>query len=95
MSKGKKSSKKPSPKKIPCSKADRDKAYHDGVDLGLGRGVRLLLYALIEKRGMDREEDVSLGKDVDYITDSINRGYISWEDIQAMLDEYDVVMELI
>lgn len=83
------------PRKIPCSKADVDKAYQRGLDDGLLRGIHLMLYTLIEKRGMDEEEAASLGKDLDYMCDSINRGYLSWDDVETMLHEYNMEVQLV
>lgn len=44
---------------------------------------------------MDEEEAASLGKDLDYMCDSINRGYLSWDDVETMLHEYDMEVQLV
>ena len=82
------------PNKIPVSKKFAEKEYQRGRHEGLESGVYLMLYVLIEKRGMDREEATSLGRDLEYVCASINGGYISWRDVETMLHEYDVEVNL-
>lgn len=83
--------KKTNPRRIPATQADVERARINGVEMGL----RLFIWALIDKHGVSTERIQQLTEDVNDAADSIAKGYIKWSDIEKMLSEdYDVVVRL-
>ena len=86
---------KTSPRRIPRTQADVDRAYGDGITDGLKRGIDLMLYVLIDKHDAPMEDLQQLAGELNHAAQCVAEGYISWADIRQMLKEYDVTTELV
>ena len=82
------------PRRIPRTQQDVNAAYDAGIAEGLNRGIELMLYVLIDKHGAPKEDIQQLGEEINYVADSIAKGYIKCEDIRRTLEEeYGFVWE--
>lgn len=93
--------KKPNPANnmLVISEYDLKKAKNDAQKKAtadaMQNALRLLLYVIIDKHAVPKEDINKLASEVNYVADSINRGYLSWKDIDRVLDqEYDLQIKL-
>lgn len=87
--------KKINPRRRPVNQADVARAKAQAVDEAMTRMLQMVLYVLVDKHGATHEELSQLAAEVNYLADSINRKYLSFADIERMLDEeYDVHLNL-
>lgn len=83
------------PNKIPRTQADVDRAYKRGVDDGLNQGIEMILWVLIDKHDAPMDDIQQLAEELEYVADSIGRGYTTFSMIRKTLkDEYDVEVRL-
>ena len=55
----------------------------------------MFLYVLVDKHGAPKEDIQQLAEEVNYMADSISKGYVSWRDIEhVLLEEYEVQIDL-
>jgi len=88
-------SKRVNPRRIPATAADIERAKEQATDQAIRAAIYMMLYLLADKHGTSKEEICRLAREVNYLADSINRGYLNWYDIRKMLEEeYDVQIEL-
>nr|DAI28350.1 MAG TPA: Beta-amylase [Caudoviricetes sp.] len=85
---------KANPRRIPRTQRDVDAAYDAGISAGLNRGIELMLYVLIDKRGAPMDDVQQLARELNHAAECVAEGYITWPDIRQMLKEYDVEVEL-
>lgn len=84
--------KKINPRRKPVTQADVNRAKKAATDSAIKLVVYITLYALIDKSGFDKEKIQKIGNDMNYIADSVVKGYLSVEDIRKMVEEeYDFV----
>lgn len=58
------------------------------------RLLQMVLYVPVDKHNATHEELGQLAAEVNYVADSINRGYLKFADIERVLgEEYDVHLE--
>ena len=91
------SKKRVNPKRqtITMSQYEANRLVSKATDQATERAIRLFLYVLIDKRGFKKEDIPGLTRDINYVADSVSKGYISWNDIDKMLDsDYDVQIEI-
>lgn len=80
--------------------------YQKGYDCGFENGVKdgrnfaikmmseVIAYVLADKRGFGHDELGETIKELEYASDSILRGYMSLDDIEAVLkDEHDIIVQ--
>lgn len=87
--------KKTNPRRRPATQADVDRAKAQAVDMAMTRMLQMVLYVLVDKHDATHEELAQLAAEVNYVADSINRGYLKFSDITSVLEgEYDVHLDL-
>lgn len=93
----KKKSKRINPNRKPAhmTEAKLEKIKAQVTDEAMMRALRLVLWAIIDKRGETKEQVKQLSQDINYVSDSITRGFLKWEDIDKVLDEeYEIIIDL-
>lgn len=91
----KKKSKKINPNKKPATEADVIKAKRQVTSETMERVLMLFLYVLVDKHGAPKEDIQELAEEVNYMADSVSKGYVSWRDIEhVLLEEYEVQIDL-
>lgn len=91
----KKKIKKINPKKKPATEADVIKAKKQATYEAMERILMLVLYVLVDKHNAPRDDIQQLANEVNYMADSVSKGYVSWRDIEhVLLDEYEVKIDL-
>lgn len=81
----KKKSKKINPNKKPATEADVIKAKRQVTSETMERVLMLFLYVLVDKHGAPKEDIQELAEEVNYMADSVSKGYVSWRDIEHVL----------
>jgi hypothetical protein len=85
--------KKVNPRKKPVSQADVNKAKKQATEDAMRQILYLILYILIEKHEAPKEDIHQLAAEVNYYADSIDKGYITWKDVERVVrDEYKVFL---
>lgn len=80
------------PRSRPASQADVKQAFNTGIATTL----QLVCYVLKEKMRFTDEQLTDFNRHFNNHLDSINRGYISEDDLRAvMAEEYDLTVETI
>lgn len=70
------------------------KQYSRGVENATDGMVIMLLYVLADKYGFGYKKMTQVMKSVEYTADSINKGYISINDLKDILDkEYGITVD--
>lgn len=70
------------------------KQYSRGVENATDGMVIMLLYVLADKYGFGHKKLMQVMKSVEYVADSINKGYVSLNDIKDSLSkEHDITIE--
>ena len=88
-------SKKKSPKSIPRSQQDVDRAAERGMQRGVERCLTLVLFTLQDKFGAGDEELKQFSDAFHYTLDSLNKGYLTEADLrQTLKAEYDTTIEV-
>ncbi len=88
--------KKVNPRRKPATEADVRRAKDKATEDAIRTVLYMLLYVLIDKHGATKEEIHTIQEDLNYIADSMNRGYVDWRDIKRTLEEeYDVELHLV
>lgn len=83
--------KKVNPRRQPVTKADLNKAKNKATTDAMRRIIYLMLYILIDKHNAPEEDILQLAEEFNYYADSVDRGYITWDDVeQVVVDEYGV-----
>lgn len=91
----KKKSKKINPNKKPATQADVKKAKNEATDNAMKRVLCMFLYVLVDKHGAPKEDIQELAKELNYMADSIRKGYVTWKDIEhVLLEEYELEIDL-
>ena len=91
----KKKIKKKNPNKKPTTEADIIKAKRQATYEAMERVLMLVLYVLVDKHDAPKEDIQQLANEVNYMADSVSKGYVSWRDIEhVLLDEYEIELDL-
>ena len=81
---------KQNPRRIPRTQADVDKAADMGRLEGVEFAITSLLWILVDKHDAPAEDIKTVHDEIEYLWDSIVKGYVSFQDIKKHLkDEYD------
>ena len=83
--------KKPNPRRIPATRADVEKATKQGTDEAATFAIAIIFSALTDKMGWTKEQLQELWGHVDYISDSVTKGYVKIPQlVQTLKEEYGV-----
>lgn len=86
---------KTNPRNRPVSEADVKRAKKAGQHEALKTVLYMLLFILVEKEGYTHEQLSKVQDELNYLSDSVARGYVKWDDIRRVLEEeYDVHLAL-
>lgn len=89
-------SKKINPRRRPATQADIKKAKNEATDNAIKRVLCMFLYVLVDKHGAPKEDIQELAKELNYMADSIRKGYVTWKDIEhVLLEEYELEIDLV
>lgn len=91
--------KKVNPRRVSRSAEEqrwREKLIKDkATDEAMRTVLYMLLYVLVDKHSATKEEIAVIQDELNYVADSVSKGYIQWSDIKKMLEEeYDVHLTL-
>ena len=87
---------KTNPRRRPATQADVKKAKNEATDNAMKRVLCMFLYVLVDKHGAPKEDIQELAGELNYMADSIRRGYVKWPDIEKVLfEEYELEIELV
>lgn len=79
--------KKTNPTKIPRTQADVERAEKKGQLFGMEFMANLTLWVLLDKHGAPDDDVRELNREIRYLCDSIDKGYVSYSDIRRALQE--------
>lgn len=82
-----KKSKKPNPRKQPASQADVNRAKREAQNEALKLAWAILFTVLRDKEGYDLEKLRRVWTEVENLSDSIVKGYVSVSDLRNVLKE--------
>lgn len=86
---------KTNPRRRPATQADIKKAKNEATDNAMKRVLYMFLYVLVDKHGAPKEDIQELAKELNYMADSIRKGYVTWRDIEhVLLEEYELEITL-
>lgn len=89
-------SRKTNPRKVPKTQADVDRAFSDGMDMGMEFGLNLVLYVLKDKHDAADADILQLRDEFMYVISAVNEKYLSYPDIKrALKGDYDLAVELV
>lgn len=87
-------SRKKSPRSIPRTQQDVDRALERGHSEGANFVSTMMLFILKDKHGFPDEEIERLAKEVDFYCGQLNAGDISFADVKnALKEEYSVTIK--
>lgn len=78
---------------MPATLADVNKAKKRATDDGIKAAITIFLSVMHDKKGWGKKRMQGLWDDVNDMSDSVARGYVSLEDLQKMLkDECGIIL---
>lgn len=84
-------SKKTNPRKIPATQADVKRAKEQGYVEGVEAALAMMLYAIADKEHFPKWQIQRIGKEVNDVSDSVIKGYVTIPGILHMLkEEYNI-----
>lgn len=89
------SGKRKSPRSIPRTQQDVDRAYEKGLIDGTKSALTILLYVLKDKFGADDEQIQAFSDEFNNVIDSIDKGYVTEADLATVVrEEYGTVISM-
>lgn len=85
--------KKVNPRRRPATLADVNKAKKEAMDIAITFAWAILFTALRDKEGFGYVRLRRVWDEVNYISDSIDKGYINIDDLVNELKEHDITLE--
>ena len=85
--------KKVNPRRRPATMADVNKAKKETMDIAITSAWAILFTALRDKEGFGYVRLRRVWDEVNYISDSIDKGYIDIDDLVNELKEHDITLE--
>lgn len=85
--------KKVNPRRRPATLADVNKAKKEAMDIAITFAWAILFTALRDKEGFGYVRLRRVWDEVNYISDSIDKGYIDIDDLVNELKEHDITLE--
>lgn len=87
--------KKKSPKSIPRSQQDVDRAYDKGLLDGSVGALTIMLYVMKDKFQAEDDQLKEFADAFDYVADSMAKGYITQADLKTVIkEEYHTVQRV-
>lgn len=74
-------------KRIPRTQADVDRAFMDGMNVGMEITIDLFMTVLLDKHNATQAEIDVLAVELESLCDSIDKGYINYVDLRNTLRE--------
>ena len=78
---------KTNPKRIPRTQADVDKAFMEGLNVGMEISIDIMMTVLLDKHDARQEELDIFSAEINELCDSINKGYVNYADVRNTLRE--------
>lgn len=78
---------KTNPKRIPRTQADVDKAFMEGMNVGMEISIDIMMTVLLDKHDAKQEELDIFSSEINELCDSINKGYVNYADVRNTLRE--------
>lgn len=75
------------PRRRPATQADVDRAGEKGRIFGMEFMATCLMWTLMDKHDATDEKLLAITKDMNYLMDSIIKGYVTYADIRRALKE--------
>lgn len=85
--------KKVNPRRRPATQADVNKAKRAAMDIAITSAWAIMFTALRDKEGFGYIRLKRVWNEVNYISDSIGKGYINIDDLVNELKEHDITLE--
>lgn len=85
--------KRVNPRRRPATLADVNKAKKEAMDIAITFAWAILFTALRDKEGFGYIRLRRVWDEVNYISDSIDKGYIDVDDLVNELKEHDITLE--
>ena len=85
--------KKVNPRRRPATLADVNKAKKEAMNIAITSARATLFTALRDKEGFGYVRLRRVWDEVNYISDSIDKGYIDIDDLVNELKEHDITLE--
>lgn len=85
--------KKVNPRRRPATLADVNKAKKEAMDIAITFAWAILFTALRDKEGFGYIRLRRVWDEVNYISDSIDKGYVKLDDLVNELAEYGITLE--
>lgn len=86
--------KKVNPRRIPISRADVDREVKKVCTIAIQQCMAIIFNVLVDKHNYSVEQLQELWNEVNYLSDSIDKGYVNVSDILYMLkQEYGINIE--
>lgn len=79
--------KKVNPRRKPATQADVNKAKKESTNFAIKVTLAIVFTCLLDKEGWDKADIKRLWDNVNYLSDSIRKGYVSVNDILMVLEE--------
>ena len=88
-------SKKKSPRSIPRTQQDVDRAFGKGMLAGSKGALTIMLYVMRDKFGADDKQLREFSDAFNYVADSMAKGYVKETDLATVVkEEYGTVLRL-
>lgn len=85
--------KKVNPRRIPATKADVEKAKRQTQDIAITSAWAIFFSVLRDKEGFGYKRLRRVWDGVNYLSDSIGKGYVDIDDLVNELKEYGITLE--
>ncbi len=85
--------KKVNPRRRPATLADVNKAKKAAMDIAINSAWAIMFTALRDKEGFGYIRLKRVWDEVNYISDSIGKGYVKIDDLVNELKEHDIILE--
>lgn len=85
--------KKVNPRRRPATLADVNRAKKEAMDIAITSAWAILFTALRDKEGFGYIQLRRVWDEVNYISDSIDKGYVKLDDLVNELAEYGIILE--
>ena len=85
---------KVNPKRQGYTGEDMNRSLRNGIDLGVNRALRMVLYLLLDKHEAPRDDVKQLSEELAWLAKHINDGKLSWNDVDKVLHENGVGVRL-
>lgn len=83
--------KKPNPRRRPATMADVEKAKKEAENYAAAYAMAIIFTALTDKMGWTKEQLLELWGHVDYLSDSVTKGYVTIPQLlHTLKEEYGV-----